>query len=249
MQCLILAGGLGTRIRHITGDDIPKALIPINDKPFLRHQLELLKKRGITEVIMSLGHLGEKIEEFCLAQKDLGLKFQFVHEGKNLMGTGGAVRFAMDKVSMNELFFVLYGDSYLPIEFQPIVDVFKTTTSPAIMTVFRNHGKWDSSNVVFEEHPMRAPMGVVKLYQKKQDRKPGDTYRDRDFEFIDYGLTLWRKDWFAKNVASGQKVDLAMLLNQLSLSGKLLGYEVFERFYEVGSAEGVKDLENHLRIV
>jgi len=245
MQCLILAGGLGTRIRQLTGDDIPKALIPVNGKPFLRHQLELLKKNGITNVVMSLGHLGEKIEEFCRAQSDLGLAFQFVHEGKDLMGTGGAIRFAMDHCQIQDFFFVLYGDSYLPIEFQPIIDVFKTTNSPAIMTVFRNQGQWDSSNVVFEEHPMRAPMGIVKLYQKKQDRKPSE----EGFDFIDYGLSLWRKDWFLKNVATGQKADLATWFHQLSLTGKLLGYEVFERFYEVGSPQGVKDLENALRIV
>lgn len=224
MQCVILAGGLGTRMRPLT-ETCPKTLLPVAGRPFAWHQLNWLAAQGIDEVIYSIGHHGDMIRRYWSEEPSPVRSIRFVDEGEQLRGTAGALRLACEQNVLAENFFVLYGDSFLPVEFVPIWRAFESSGCPALMTVLRNEGRWDSSNVVYQP-------GHVVLYDKAGG--PG-------MQYIDYGLSCFRRNLFDDQTPS----DLAALFHQLSLSGRLAGFEVHERFYEIGSPAGLRDLEQY----
>src|SRR5205814_2957910 len=153
---------------------------------------------------------------------------RYVDEGTELRGTGGALRLALDEQVLDESFFVLYGDSFLPVEFAPVWSAFEAGGSPALMTVLKNEGRWDCSNVIYAE-------GRVSLYAKNAD--PATQAR---MPYIDYGLSVLGRSVIAE--ISENVFDLSAGFHRLSLEGQLAGYEVTERFYEVGSPEGLRDL-------
>lgn len=223
----ILAGGLATRLRPLT-EKIPKVLLPIAGKPFLAHQLELLKGQGIRRVVLCLGYLGEMVvNEFGNGTQGIQLDYSF--DGPKLLGTGGALRQALPKLA--DKFFVLYGDSYLPTAFAPIAESFQQSGKRGLMTVFRNEGLYDTSNVVFRD-------GQIVTYDKKA-RLP-------EMRHIDYGLSLFHASVFQQQPA-GQPFDLADIMTQLVREKDLAGYEISERFYEIGSHTGIAELEALLR--
>lgn len=230
MQCVILAGGLGTRMYPVT-QQIPKNLIPILDRPFADYQLRWLAGHGVTEVVYSIGYLGEMIEEYVGDGGRYGLRARYVHEGKDLRGTGGALRLALDRGVLDERFLMIYGDSFLPIDIESVWTSFVRSGKPALMTIFRNEGKWDTSNVA-----VRSGSGdeIGILYDKKKATPA-------DYTHIDYGLSAFTRALIAAEVPSGEKADLADLFYRVSLRGELAGYEVAERFYEIGSPEGLAD--------
>jgi NDP-sugar pyrophosphorylase family protein len=224
----ILAGGLGTRLRPLT-ESVPKALIPVAGIPFLAHQLRLLRASGLRRVVLCVGHLGHMIKsEFGDgASHNVDLSYSF--DGDRLLGTGGALRRALPL--LGQRFFVLYGDSYLPIDYQPVARAFLKSKCPALMTVFRNEGRWDSSNVIFSE-------GRIVKYRK------GDPLPE--MQHIDYGLAVLRAETLA-DWPVDQPFDLAEVYQMLATEGRLAGFEVTERFYEIGSVAGCADLERFLR--
>jgi NDP-sugar pyrophosphorylase family protein len=198
-------------------------------QPFLAHQLQSLRNNRITEVILCVGHLGEKIEnEFGDGSKS-GLKIRYSYDGPALLGTGGAIRRALPHLP--ESFFVLYGDSYLPIHYQSVANAFVKSGRNALMTVFANQDAWDKSNVWFED-------GEIKLYSK-QRRLP-------QMRHIDYGLSVCRRSLFESSVEE-EVFDLAALFESLSEKGELGGFEVNQRFYEIGSHRGLAELDQLLR--
>ena len=225
MQCVILAGGLGTRMRPLT-DSCPKTLLPVHGRPFAYHQLHWLASQGITEVVYSIGHQGERIRRYWEQERSPIPRIRYVDEGEVLLGTGGALRLARKQGVLAGRFFVIYGDSFLPVEFAPIWHAFDAANQPALMTVLRNEGRWDRSNVLYES-------GRVALYDKAG--APG-------MQYIDYGLSCFRREVFDDATPS----DLAVLFHELSLAGRLAGFEVHERFYEIGSPAGLRDFENYL---
>jgi NDP-sugar pyrophosphorylase family protein len=233
----ILAGGLATRLRPIT-EKIPKSLVPVAGKPFLTHQLELLRSRGIRRAVLCIGYLGEMIQrEFGGEAYGIKLDYSFdsprqseaAAGGSKLLGTGGAIKRALPLLA--EEFFVLYGDSYLPIDYAPIADFFHRSGKPGLMTVFRNDGKFDASNVVFAD-------GEIKVYDKKN--------KLTEMQYIDYGLSLFRSSVFDA-YAADQSFDLAEVMGKLVREKQLAGFEVAERFYEIGSHSGLAELENYLK--
>ena len=230
MQCVILAGGLGTRMLPAT-ETIPKALIPVGGRPFVDWQLEWLAGQGIERVIFSIGYRGDLLRNHVGDGGRFGLTVDYVDEGSSLRGTGGALRLAYDRGVLPEVFFVLYGDSYLSISLSAVWEAFSGGGSPALMTVLRNDGRWDKSNVRFEN-------GRVVLYDKAG--------ADGSFRFIDYGLLLLTVDVVCE-IPAGEVFDVATLLHRLSVEGRLAGFEAATRFYEVGSPAGLADLEAHLQ--
>jgi NDP-sugar pyrophosphorylase family protein len=234
MQCLILAGGLATRMRPLT-ETIPKALIPIAGRPFIDHQLAWLAAHGVTDVVLSVGYLGEALSAHVGDGAAFGLRVRTVDEGPNLRGTAGAVRLAFDQGALEERFLVTYGDSFLPIDFSAVFDAFATSGAPALMTVFRNQGRWDTSNVIFDGR-------MVSLYDKQRRTRPAE-----EFAFIDYGLSALERRVVAAEIPAGAKADLADLFHALSQRGELAGYESAERFYEIGSPAGLEDFAQWLR--
>lgn len=224
----VLAGGLATRLRPLT-EKIPKALVPVAGKPFLAHQLELLRRQGITRVVLCLGHLGEMVRNQFGDGSAHGVRLDYSFDGPVLLGTGGALKQALPW--LGEKFFVLYGDSYLPIDFGPVADCFERSGKLGLMTVYRNEGCYDSSNVVFAD-------GEIKVYDK-QTRLP-------EMRHIDYGLSVFRAAALDE-YPPGVKFDLAELMQRLVARRQLAGFEVLERFYEIGSPGGLAELEALLR--
>ncbi|HXJ20043.1 MAG TPA: sugar phosphate nucleotidyltransferase [Polyangia bacterium] len=232
MQCLILAGGLATRMRPIT-ETIPKALIPVAGKPFVDHQLGWLAAHGVTDVVLSIGYLGGAIRDHVGDGAPLGLRVRYVDEGTRLRGTAGAVRLAYDEGVLEPRFLVTYGDSFLPIDFAAVWNAFTTSGAPALMTVFHNQGRWDTSNVIFEGGD---GAGRIVLYDKQRRTRP-----PASFSFIDYGLSAFDRQVIADGVPAGATADLADLFHGLSIKGQLAGMQVAERFYEIGSPAGLED--------
>jgi MurNAc alpha-1-phosphate uridylyltransferase len=226
MQCVILAGGLGTRMRPLT-ETCPKTLLPVCGRPFAYHQLHWLAAQGIDDVIYCIGHQGDRIRRYWESEPSPVRSIRYVDEGEQLRGTGGALRLAGVQGALDESFLVIYGDSFLPVEFGPIWRAFHASGMPALMTVLRNQGRWDRSNVVYEN-------GRLLLYDKQTDPR---------MQHIDYGLSAFRRELFDNRP---EVFDLALLLHDLSLQGELAGFEVEQRFYEIGSPEGLLDLEQYM---
>ena len=227
MPVAILAGGLATRLRPIT-EKIPKVLVPVAGRPFLAHQLELLRAQGLTRVVLCLGHLGEMVAQAFGDGAAFGVRLEYSFDGPVLLGTGGALKQALPK--LGEQFFVLYGDSYLTTPFAPIAQCFAQSGQRGLMTVYRNEGLYDTSNVVFAD-------GQIQVYDKRA-RRP-------EMRHIDYGLSLFRSEVFAA-YPEGTKFDLAEVMRDLVDRRELAGYEVPERFYEIGSPAGLAELEARL---
>jgi len=228
MPVAILAGGLATRLRPIT-EKIPKSLVLVAGKPFLAHQLQLLHARGIRRAVLCLGHLGEMIQRDFGDGSAFGIRLDYAFDGPKLLGTGGALRRALPLLG-NE-FFVLYGDSYLPVEYRPIAEFFRHSGKLGCMTVYRNEGRYDTSNVVFRG-------GEIAVYDKKN--------RPPEMRHIDYGLSLFKASAFDSHSAD-QPFDLAEVMGRLVREKQLAGYEIRERFYEIGSPAGLAELETLLK--
>jgi len=223
----ILAGGLATRLRPLT-ETTPKALIEIAGEPFLAHQLRLLKQRGVTRVLLCVGYLSEKIRAFARDGSAFGLAIEYSFDGPRLLGTGAAIRRALPLLS--DAFFVLYGDSYLTCDYAGVERAFREAGKPGLMTVFRNDGRWDASNIEFSD-------GRIVQYDKRN--------RTPRMRHIDYGLGVFAATVF-QALPEDRPFDLAAVYQDLLRRGELAGCEVAERFYEIGSPAGIEDLERHL---
>jgi NDP-sugar pyrophosphorylase family protein len=224
----ILAGGLATRLRPIT-EKIPKSLVPVAGKPFLAHQLELLRSRGIHRAVLCIGYLGEMIQREFGDGSTYGLRLDYSFDGPKLLGTGGAIQRALPL--LGDEFFVLYGDSYLPVEYRPVAEFFRRSGKLGLMTVYRNEGRYDISNVVFRD-------GEIAVYDKKN--------RPPEMRHIDYGLSLFKAPVF-ESYATDRPFDLTEVMGKLVRERQLAGYEVRERFYEIGSPTGLAELETLLQ--
>ena len=223
----LLAGGLATRLRPITAK-IPKLLVEVAGEPFFTHQLRLLKAAGLTEIILCVGYLGEQIVELYKNGSNYGVNIKYSFDGPKLLGTGGALIQALPL--LGDSFYVLYGDSYLPIDYRKIGDHFINSGKQGLMTVFENKGLYDASNVWFEN-------GEIKVYDKKA-KLP-------EMKHIDYGLGLFKASAF-EGYSKTDVVDLAEVQKKLVSQHELCGYEMKERFYEIGSPEGLAELNTLL---
>ena len=224
----ILAGGLATRLRPITAR-IPKILVEVAGRPFAEHQLDLLQRQGITQVVYCVGYLGEEVREALGNGARRGMRLEYVFDGPRLLGTGGALVRAQDK--LGDTFFVLYGDSYLTCDFAAVEDAYRRSGKSGLMTVCRNEGAFDRSNVVFEA-------GRILRYDKR-DSTP-------EMRYIDYGLGVLSGRSLA-NYPADTVLDLAAVYQDLLARQDLAGYEVPERFYEIGSPEGLAELQQKLK--
>jgi MurNAc alpha-1-phosphate uridylyltransferase len=224
---VILAGGLATRLRPLT-ETIPKALLDINGVPFISHQLSLLRQHGIQRVVMCIGYLGEMVQDYLGDGSRFGMHIQYSFDGDVLLGTGGAIKKALPL--LDEHFFVLYGDSYLPCHYESVQTAFIQQHCQGLMTVYKNHGKWDTSNVEFVENK-------IITYDKIN--------RTERMHYIDYGLGVFSRKAF-EQISDNEVYDLAKLYQQLLNKNQLAAFEITERFYEVGSFAGIEELEYYL---
>jgi NDP-sugar pyrophosphorylase family protein len=224
----ILAGGRATRLGPITAN-VPKLLIDVAGEPFFSHQLRLLRKSGLTHIVLCVGHLGEMIADRYGDGSKWGVRIDYSFDGPKLLGTGGALIRALPL--LGDACYVLYGDSYLPIDYLEVGRTFLSSRKLGLMTVYENHGRYDASNVWFADRR-------IKVYDKQ--------HQTPQMHHIDYGLGLLRAraldDWPRDDV-----VDLAAIYGRLVAEDELAGYEVKQRFYEIGSPEGLKELDALLR--
>jgi NDP-sugar pyrophosphorylase family protein len=227
LPVIILAGGLATRLRPIT-ETIPKALVEINGQPFLHHQMRLLAANGVSRAVLSVAYKGEMIEEFLGDGSRYGIDVSYSYDGPVYLGTAGAIRKALPQIG--EAFFTLYGDSYLTVPFSAVEECFLASGKSALMTVYRNEGLFDTSNVEFAN-------GEILDYDKKS-LTPA-------MRHIDYGLGLFRATVF-EALPDGQPADLAALYQDVLRRGQLAAFEVNERFYEIGTLAGIADTSKYL---
>jgi NDP-sugar pyrophosphorylase family protein len=229
----ILAGGLATRLKPIS-EETPKALIKINGRPFIDHQMELLRYQGAERIILCVGFLGERIRDYLGDGARYGLSIQYSFDGEKLLGTGGAIKNAIPL--LGDEFFILYGDSYLPINFESVERAYLRSKKSALMTVFRNDGQWDTSNVVYIPGGDQEA-GKVVSYDKKSP--------SAEMNYIDYGLSCCKANEILKE--KHEFFDIAGVFTRLSSEGQLAGFEAVERFYEIGSFAGIADLSDYLK--
>lgn len=224
----ILAGGLATRLRPIT-ETIPKALVEVAGRPFAVHQVELLRRQGVDHVVWLVGYRAEQIEATLGDGSRWDMRFLYVHDGSVPLGTGGAIRQALPE--LGDAFFVMYGDSYLECDLAAVERTFLESGRLGLMTVYRNRGLFDASNIEFTG-------GRILRYDKKM-RTPG-------MHHIDWGLGVLKAVAFAP-YPPGQPLDLARVYQDLLAANELVGYEVSNRFFEVGSQQGLADTDAYLR--
>jgi NDP-sugar pyrophosphorylase family protein len=230
VQCLILAGGLATRLRPVT-ETIAKAVVPVAGRPFCEYQLEWLARAGVTEVVYAIGFLGHQVRAAAGDGARFGLSVRYVDEGENLLGTGGAVRLAYDQSVLNPGFLILYGDSYLTYDPGRAWREFERRQPDALMTVYRNEGRLEASNA-----QLSGQMVI------RYDKRASDPLAE-GMHHIDYGLSVIDRDAVLPDIPAGEVVDLADVYRELSRQGRLAGVEVSERFYEIGSPHGLAELE------
>ena len=223
----ILAGGLATRLKPIT-EKIPKSLVDVAGQPFIARQLGYLREQGIDRVVLCVGFLGEQIQTLVGDGSRFGLSVSYSQDWPQLLGTGGALRKAVPL--LDSKFFVLYGDSFLPIDFAAVEKAFRNSGQPALMTVQRNGNRWDKSNVLFQN-------SSIVEYNKREPRP--------DMEHIDYGLGAVSAAILHQPMDIA--FDLADVYHELSLSKQLAGYEVHERFFEIGSHQGLAEAADYFR--
>ena len=224
---VLLSGGLATRMREYA-EKIPKSMIDIAGKPFIHWQLSMLKEQKVEHVFLCIGHLGEMIEAYAGDGSEYGLKITYSYDGDKLLGTGGAIKKIED--ILPDTFFVLYGDSYLEIPYAPLVDSFISSGKKGLMTVYENADLYDVSNVIFQN-------GELITYRKHDKVK--------EMRHIDYGLGILQKEAF-KDFPPDKAFDLAEVYEMLVNEKQLLGFEVFKRFYEIGSPGGLEELRGIL---
>jgi NDP-sugar pyrophosphorylase family protein len=203
--------------------------VEVAGEPFLAHQLRLVRRQGFRKVVIAIGHLGEQIEAFAGDGSRFGLDISYARDGKTKRGTGGALRGAIGNVG--EEVFVTYGDSYLDIEVWPVWEAYKSSGVPALMTVLHNRDQWDPSNVVFDGK-------MVRVHDKTARGLNG-------LEWIDFGFSVFRTEIIAA-WPEADPFDLSTVTRTLAQQGRLAGFEVNRRFYEIGKPDGLAETEVYI---
>ncbi len=225
MQMVILAGGLATRLFPLTSK-VPKSMLEINKRPFLEYQLELLKEYEIKDVLLCLGYKGELIKNYFGDGRKFGVNLSYSFDGEKLLGTAGALKKAYKL--LNDNFLLMYGDSYLPYDYWKIEEAFKNSEKLSLMVVYKNQSRFDKSNILIADD-------LVKVYDK--------TLKGENLEYIDAGLSILKKEVLSL-VPEDEPFDLQELYKTLISEQEMSAYEVKQRFYQIGSLEGLDEFKN-----
>ena len=226
MQAVILAGGMATRLGELARNS-PKAMIAVHGRPFLEYQVELLKRAGVTDLVICVGHLRESIITHLGDGRDSGIHIRYSIE-ETPLGTGGALKNA--EPLLEDSFYLLYGDAYLLADLREPLAFFNSRRAPALMMVYRNLDRYDRSNAAVE--------GELVTRYSKTDRTP-------DMVYIDYGASIFRKV-VTRRIPAGQPYPLEAVQEALAREGQMLAFEVSERFYEIGNPEGLKEFREYI---
>ncbi len=227
MQAVILAGGRGTRLGRLT-QTVPKPMVPVNGKPFLEHEIELLKQNGITDFVLCIGHLGNQVENYFENGSKWGVRVRYSYDGPKLMGPAGALKGA--EPLLEECFFVTYGDAYLRTDYRSIMKALLDSGRLGLMAVYENHNRYGRSDVVVRR-------GYVARYDKKG--------RGRGMDWVNFGVSAFRKHALAF-VPSGRECSEEEFYGELIKHDELLAFPVKERFYEIGSPGALREFERFI---
>ncbi len=238
-QLVILSGGLGKRLGALT-ESTPKSLVEIEGKPFLQHQLELVKSRGAKRILLLTGHLGAQIENRFGDGSAFGITISYSRETEPL-GTAGALKLA--EPLLGERFLMMYGDAYLTFDYDLLWERLQRSVRKAVMTIYKNENRWGRSNVVYD-------LPVVTCFDPTPQGQESD-YASRlkphqRFEFIDYGITALRKE-VIQALPPGHRGSMNDVFADLASARQLDGLEVRERFHEIGSPEGLEEFRDYIR--
>lgn len=269
MQVVVLMGGLGTRLKEYT-KECPKPLVDVEGRPFFDYSLKLLMHHGFKKFLFLIGYRAEMIEEYYGDGSRLGISITYCYDGKELLGTGGAVKRAYDH--LEDDFLLMYGDSFMDIDYEETLYRYfegRSRGMRALMTVLRNGNRFDKSNVIMDGTE-------IKLYNKK-DTSP-------EMDYIDYGVCVYEKSLFSDDYINGLlgrseeadlncidktdksevsgwtgadtdkeeqrknvRFDIAVLQNRLSIDKKIAAHIVTKRFYEIGSPEALNEFRNYVK--
>ena len=225
----VLCGGLATRMYPMT-ERIPKSLIEVGGRPFIFRQLDLFREKGLNKIVLCAGKFGEMIRDRVGDGGEFGLDVSYSFDGDQLLGTGGAIRKALPL--LGDAFFVVYGDSYLECDYKTVEKAFlDAPDAGGLMTVYENRDRYDSSNVVFRDNQ-------ILVYDKKN--------KTPEMAYIDYGLGILRRETMS-SASDAPPFDLSDVYTRLSKEGRLAGVEMTRRFYEIGSPEGLAELDKRFR--
>lgn len=224
MQMVILCGGLATRLGDIA-KDIPKSMIDIDGKPFLEYQIENLKKSSIKDIVLCVGYLSEKIEDYFLNGSRFGVNIKYSNDGDKLLGPIGAVKKA--EGLLEDLFFIMYGDTYLSVDFQNVYSFFTQYDKQGLMVVYKNNDKFDKSNISIDNNMVTG-------------------YGENDAIYIDYGTSLLRKESLDL-VPINQMCSTGEFFSNLIKKNELLAFETKERFYHIGNPNALEEFRNFIR--
>jgi NDP-sugar pyrophosphorylase family protein len=224
MQAVILAGGLGTRLRPLT-ETVPKALIPVKGRPFVDYQLDLLRENDIDDFVFCVGHLGKTVQRHLGNGSAYGCRIRYSYDGPRLLGPAGALKHSERFV--RDLFFVTYGDAYLRAPYGEIMETLVTSGKLAVMSVYRNENRFGKSDIVIKGD-------AVVRYDKKK--------RAEGMDWINYGVTALRKGALAL-IPEGVFWDEEAFYGSLIERKELLAFEVRKRFYEIGTPASLSEFE------
>ncbi len=225
---VILAGGLATRLKPLT-DSVPKSMVRVEGRPFLEYQLELLRENGICNIVLCVGHLSRMVKEHFGDGFRFGVKIVYSDEGKELLGTGGALKKA--EPLLEDRFFVMYGDSFLMYDYQAIRSYSGRFPNFCVLVVYRNENLYDNSNIAIQD-------GLVSAYDKANP--------DGKLVYIDAGLSILRREYISQ-IPSHQSSPLEELYCKIIDDRNMLAYEVDQRFYEIGSPRGLREFQRLLK--
>jgi len=229
MQAVILAGGLGTRMRPFT-EQAPKYLLPVCGRSFADYQLGLLKQDGVRDIVLCVGHLGEMIQAHLGDGASRGVHIEYSWDAPSSGGTAGALKKA--DALLEDTFFLTWGDSYVRVDHAAMFAGHQANALEVICTmgVFRNENAWDRSNV-------RVEGDKVACYEKSSQAT--------EFTHIDAGISVFSRRALAE-IPSEQTVQLDGFFSNWAKTGRLGAYPVSQRFYEVGSPGGLADFERFI---
>ena len=228
MQTVILCGGLATRLGDIA-KNVPKSMVEINGKPFLEYQIEHLKKQSITDIVLCVGHLSKKIIDYFGDGSNFGINVRYSYDGKIRRGPIGALKNA--ESLLNDIFFVLYGDSYVFVDLTSVYQYFLKQKKLALMTIYKNYNKYDNSNVVVKN-------GRVIKYDKE---------KTKDMIYIDYGMSLFRKKTL-ELIPQDKFFTTKDLFSFLIDIEELSAFEVKKRFYTIGTSKNLEEFRRYILI-
>lgn len=224
----ILAGGLGSRLGVLVRD-IPKPLVEVAGRPFVIHQLRTLAEQGVTRIVICVGHHGQKVVD-TVGHQQFGMNIAYSFDAPGLSGTLGAIRRA--QTLLGPRFLVLYGDTFLRVDLAAFFEGWNESGLLGGMTVLRNADQWDPSNALFRDQRIVA-------YDK---RSP-----EPSMEWIDYGLGALDRE--ALELVPANQTDLSDLYTRLAVVGELFGFEVTDRFYEIGTPKALAETDSYLRSI